>query len=47
MLTCESVLSEAVFLLRSVAGSTKKVAGLLESEGLQVAFDLRTETTRA
>ena len=45
MLTCESVVSETVFLLRSVAGGTQKVAGLLKSEGLQVAFDFRAETT--
>ena len=45
MLTCESVLSEAVFLLRSVAGGTGKIAGLLKSGGVQVAFELRAETT--
>ena len=45
MVTCESVLSEAVFLLRHVAGGAQKVAGLLKSQGLQVAFDLRAETT--
>jgi uncharacterized protein len=46
MLTCEAVLSEAVFLLRTINGGTTQVAGMLRSGGLRITFSLESETSR-
>ena len=44
VLTCEAALSEAMFLLRTVAGGTNQIAGLLKSGGLRLGFNLERET---
>ena len=43
MLTCEAVLSEAFFLLRTVSGATEKLWGMINHGGLQVAYSLDNE----
>ena len=43
MLTCEAVVSEALFLLRAVDGGGLKIAGLLISGGLEIGFSLAAE----
>lgn len=43
MLTCESVLSEACFLLRHTPGGVQALWSQIEQGGLQVAFSLMNE----
>jgi predicted nucleic acid-binding protein len=43
LLTCEAVLSEAVFLLRLAPGGADRVMGLVGRGVLQVRFDLHAE----
>ncbi len=43
LVTCESVLSEACFLLRSRPGGPQAVLALVERGLLEVAFDLQRE----
>ncbi len=43
MLTCESAVSEALFLLRAVYGGGSKITGLLVSGGLEIGFSLAAE----
>ena len=43
MLTCESAVSEALFLLRAVYGGGSKITGLLVSGGLEIGFSLSAE----
>ncbi len=43
MLTCEAVLSEALFLLRNVSGSTAQIVGLLRSGGVRPVFVFEQE----
>jgi predicted nucleic acid-binding protein len=44
MLTCESVISEALFLLRGVNGGARKIAELLSDGGLRIGFTLASES---
>jgi uncharacterized protein len=46
VLTCEAVISEAIFLLRRLAGGTGQIVGMLRTEGLRVAFCLDSEMSR-
>lgn len=43
MLTCESAVSEALFLLRAVDGGGSKITGMLVSGGLKIGFSLAAE----
>ncbi len=43
LLTCESVLSEALFLLRKAGGGPAEIAAMLESGALRVAVSLVDE----
>lgn len=43
MVTCESAVSEALFLLRAVHGGVAAIAGMLSSGGLRVDFSLTAE----
>jgi predicted nucleic acid-binding protein len=45
-LTCESVLSEACFLLRRVANGKTAVMGMVESGLMKVSFQLGEESNR-
>lgn len=44
LFTCESVISEACFLLRSVEGGSEAVLGLIAREAVTVEFALAAET---
>lgn len=46
LLTCESVLSEAFFLLRNLKGGPRALADLLKRGLVEVRFDLGSETGR-
>ncbi len=43
MLTCESAVSEALFLLRMVVGGASTIAGMLVGGGLEIGFSLTGE----
>ncbi|MBN1676728.1 MAG: pilus assembly protein [Kiritimatiellae bacterium] len=43
MLTCESAVSEALFLLRAVDGGVSQIAGLLTCGGLRIGLSLAAE----
>lgn len=43
MLTCESVLSEACFLLRGTSGGVDSLWRMVEAGGVQIAFSLPAE----
>lgn len=43
LLTCESVLSEAIFLLRSTAGGLESLWRMIDAGAVQVAFSLAAE----
>jgi predicted nucleic acid-binding protein len=44
LMTCEAVLSEAVYLVRRLAGGPEKVVELLERGALEASFRLDTES---
>lgn len=43
MLTCESVLSEACFLLRATTGGVESLWRMIDGGGVQIAFSLAAE----